>query len=563
MTWPLAAQMSDSIIGRIGDNIYFVWMIGWMKKALFELGVNPFEVWFLNYPEGWNLAYTEITPVMLALAMPFALLGGPTLGYNAALMLSFILTGLGMYFWVRRMSGSAGAALVAGTIFAFIPYRFAHFLVGHLNLSGTQWLPFYFAGFFDLLNFRKQNKSTPLEWKSILLCGVSLGLIALTSQYYLYMTLLVSAFAAFVYLVFMERSRLREARFWIQAALALAAAFPLVVVAAGPYVLLEREGGLPDRNIWIVRRYSASPTDFVLPSTDHFLWGEWVGRNFNRELWIEATLYLGAVSTALAALAVFKRKQLANGRLLLLILWSALFALVLAMGTDLHWLSKPVTIPTPGFLQPLLERAEIPVVLPGYFLFQYFPFYAKLRALMRFGIFVLLFVTAAAGLGSSWLIKRFKPQWQPIVTALLLGMVFLDFYPGVYQEFSRVEARRVDHWLAEQPGDGAVIQFPFIQAEDQEQTYYTLTHEKPFVGGFFNAFPPKQYQQIFPVMENFPDEASIGLLPELGVQYVLVDGDEYTDMDEIRRISESMGLQFVTRMDDQWVFELDGQHEPR
>ncbi|MDZ4159975.1 MAG: hypothetical protein U1B80_09310, partial [Anaerolineaceae bacterium] len=181
MTLPLAAQMSDSIIGRIGDNIYFVWMIGWMKKALFELGVNPFEVWFLNYPEGWNLAYTEITPVMLALAMPFALLGGPTLGYNAALMLSFILTGLGMYFWVRRMSGSTGAALVAGTIFAFIPYRFAHFLVGHLNLSGTQWLPFYFAGFFDLLNFRKQNKSAPLEWKSILLCGVSLGLIALTS----------------------------------------------------------------------------------------------------------------------------------------------------------------------------------------------------------------------------------------------------------------------------------------------------------------------------------------------------------------------------------------------
>ncbi|MDZ4159350.1 MAG: hypothetical protein U1B80_06125, partial [Anaerolineaceae bacterium] len=389
------------------------------------------------------------------------------------------------------------------------------------------------------------------------------GLIALTSQYYLYMTLLVSAFAALVYLVFLERSRLREARFWIQAALALAAAFPLVAVATAPYVLLDRQGGLPDRNIWIARTYSASPTDFVLPSTDHFLWGEWVGRNFNRELWIEATLYLGAVSTALAALAVFKRKQLANGRLLLLILWSALFALVLAMGTDLHWLSKPVTIPTPGFLQPLVGRAEIPVVLPGYFLFQYFPFYAKLRALMRFGIFVLLFVAAAAGLGSSWLLKRFKPRWQPIVTALLLGMVFLDFYPGVYQEFSRVEARRVDHWLAEQPGDGAVIQFPFIQAEDQEQTYYTLTHEKPFVGGFFNAFPPKQYQQIFPVMENFPDEASIGLLPELGVQYVLVDSDEYTDMDEIRRMCESMGLQFVTRMDDQWVFELDGQHEPR
>ncbi len=51
----------DQMIGQVGDNIYFVWMIGWFKKALFDLHVNPFNVWFLNYPEGWSLAYTEIT----------------------------------------------------------------------------------------------------------------------------------------------------------------------------------------------------------------------------------------------------------------------------------------------------------------------------------------------------------------------------------------------------------------------------------------------------------------------------------------------------------------------
>ncbi|NLF49583.1 MAG: hypothetical protein GX577_00460, partial [Leptolinea sp.] len=34
MTWPLATRMGSQMVGSIGDNIYFVWMIGWFKKAL-------------------------------------------------------------------------------------------------------------------------------------------------------------------------------------------------------------------------------------------------------------------------------------------------------------------------------------------------------------------------------------------------------------------------------------------------------------------------------------------------------------------------------------------------
>ena len=51
MTYPLVLRMNHAITGEIGDNIYFVWMIAWMKRAVFELHTNPFNVWFLNYPE--------------------------------------------------------------------------------------------------------------------------------------------------------------------------------------------------------------------------------------------------------------------------------------------------------------------------------------------------------------------------------------------------------------------------------------------------------------------------------------------------------------------------------
>jgi hypothetical protein len=548
MTWPLIRVMGTHLVGSVGDNIYFVWMIGWIQKALFQLGANPFDVWFLNYPEGWNMAYTEITPAQLALALPFSLLGGSTFGYNAAMLLTFILSGLTMFLWVRRLTGSGLAGLVSGTIFAFLPYRFAHYLIGHLNLSGTQWFPLYFWGLFDLLGARR------FSWKPALLAGLGLGLIALTSQYYVYMALLVSVPVALVWLL-LDRGQLRSRVFWRGVGAALLAGLPLVAVAVGPYVFLAGQGGLPDRGLGVVRPYSASPTDFLLPSTDHFLWGQWVGSHFNREMWVEGTLTIGFMALILAGVALWKRRESGSSRLLWAMLAGTVTAVILAMGTDLHWNGAPVEIATPAFLSRWVERPTLPLPLPGYALFEYFPFFAKLRAFMRFGVFALVFCSAAAGLGAAWLLQH-AGRRRVALAGLLLALVLVEFYPGPFPQFFRVESRPVDAWLARQPGQGAVAQFPFVEAEDQEQTYYTLAHGKPFIGGFFNAFPPAQYARIAPVLNHFPDADSVALLRELGVEWVLVHSARYPDMPALRATCEQLGLRFVTETGGQAVFTL-------
>lgn len=550
MTFPLVLRMADDMVGQVGDNIYFVWMIGWVKKALFDLQVNPFDVWFLNYPEGWNMAYTEITPAQLALALPFSLLVNPVFAYNAAMMLTFILSGLMMYLWVRHFTGRWDAALIAGSIYAFLPYRFAHFLIGHLNLTGTQWLPLYFWGFLDVLRVGREVKA--VQWKPVVLGGVGLGLIALTSQYYLYMALIVSALLFGIYLLFLDRFQLRNPWFWRHLLLLGLAALPMVLLAVAPFFRLMGQGGLPDRNISITRLYSASPTDFVLPSTDHFLWGKWIGEHFNRQMWVEGTLYVGVVSAALGLLALWKRRHIPNGRLVVLLFWGGLLAAILAMGIDFHWNGEPLEVATPAFLQKYIDRTSIPILLPGYFLFKYFPFYAKLRSLMRFAVFTLAFSSVVAGLGSAWLMERIQPRRRYLATLALLLLVCLDFYPGPYQQFARVEPRPVDIWLAQQADDGAVIQFPFSQSEDQEQTYYTLFHGKPFVGGFFNAFPPPQYSRVRPIFEHFPDAQSVALLGDLGAYYVLIDRDVYDE--SIRQRCEALGLMYETQLGDQLVF---------
>jgi hypothetical protein len=317
---------------------------------------------------------------------------------------------------------------------------------------------------------------------------------------------------------------------------------------------LARQGGLPDRQIGITEMYSASPTDFILPSTLHFIWGQWVGTTFNRDMWVEGTLYVGVVALALAVVAYIKRKESRHAHLMPVLLVSILTATILAMGIDLHWNGEVVHISTPSFLMHFVGKDSMPIVLPGYFLFKYFPFFAKLRALMRFGVFNLVLVSALAGLGAAWLLEKVQPRWRTMVTAGLLLLVLVDFFPRPFTQFAEVTPRPVDYWLAEQPGNGAVAQMPFDKAEDQDQTYYTLTYNKPYIGGFFNAFPPHQYKEIKPKLSTFPDPSSVSLLRELGTQYVVVDEKSYPDPEAVKTECEALGLVFKTKIGDQMVF---------
>ncbi|NLG99326.1 MAG: hypothetical protein GX491_18375 [Chloroflexi bacterium] len=567
MTWPLALHMRDSIIGEIGDNIYFVFLIRWYQRAWFELGISPFFHPWLNYPQGWNLASTDTSLATTLFGLPASILSGPTFGYNFAMLVTFVLSGWAMYYWVRRLTGSAPAGLVAGTIYAFLPDRMAHFLAGHLNLSGTQWFPLYFMGLYALLRAQGSLRSF---WKPALLTAVMLSLIGFTSMYYLYMTLLISIVFVLGYLWVSGIQRLRERAFWrgLAARLAVmgALALPALVLAVLPFLQLESQGGLASRSVSYASMYSASPTDFFLPSTDHFLFGRWVGEHFDRSLWIEATLYIGIVALALAVLAWVKRAQIRSGGdlqpLMKIALLVIIVSFVLALGTDFHWNSQRVEVPVPGALQNILHRESVPLPLPAFLLFRFLPFYAKMRAIMRIGLFVLIFTSLMAGLGAAYLLQKAGPRRVLPVTVLLLALVFFDFYPGPYQQLARIEARPVDHWLAQQPGQGAVAQFPFIQVEDQDQVYNTLVHQKPFIGGFFSANQPEQYLRIRPLLEDFPsfdesDTAKVQLLRDLDVQWVLFDTQQYANFSAVRDQLEELGLQYVDTVGGEAVFLLE------
>jgi hypothetical protein len=520
-TWPLCQHIFREIAGEIGDNIYFIWMIGWLQKALFVLHTNPLNVSFLNYPEGWNMARTEMAPAQLVQALPFSLIGGETFGYNMSLLVSFVLSGLLMCYWVRHLTGSNWAGLISGTIFACLPYRQAHFLIGHLNLSGTQWIPLFFWGWFDLL----KPGLNQIRKRSAFLAALGLSLTALCSQYYFFMLCLIAGFQLLIQFLFIEKQRLKDRNTWLSLGFFILFSIPLVAAAELPFLALAGSGGMPDRDWGAARMYSAGLTDFLLPGTMHFAFGEWVGSHYNRDLWNEATLYVGVIALGLMIYGLIHKKG-GTSWVWPIILSGTITGLVFAMGTDLHWNGTPVEISLPVFLQARLDRETIPLILPGFVFFKFFPFFGKIRAMMRFGLFTLILIACGAGFGFAELLRRIKSNQRWIVTVITVCLILFEFFPEPIQQFSEIKPRPVDEWLAAQPGKGSVMRIPFYLNDDQAGTYYTLYHEKPFIGGFFNAFPPPQYSAIKGLMETFPSRESLAEANQLGVEYFLIEKRE-------------------------------------
>lgn len=549
-TYPLVLDFTDSIVGGTqGDGIYFVWLVRWYQG--FFLGENP-HIFFnpmMNYPQGWNLSTTDTSLAALTPSIPFSILWGPVAGFNVGMWLSFVFSGLAMYAWVYRHTKSQAASLLAGTIYAFFPNRIAHYDAGHLNLSATAWFPLYFMSLYEVLrapqtsNWLRQRS----HWCWMLLCAGSLGLIAFTSMYYLLFTLLITLVFVIGYAVFEPRSQVRrlltQPASWLRVGLTAALSAPLLYMALRPFLALAGQGGLADRSVDYMNEYAAELTDFLAPASNHFLWGGWISEIFDRSQWIEGSLYIGAVTLALVALAFVWKKELANRPLLYTAGLVMLAAMVIAMGPHLHIDRELV----------LINGERVP--LPSLLLYNYLPFFAKMRAIMRMGLFTLLFAAFAAGLGADLLLRRIRPQWRTWAVAGLIALTLFDFYPGSYHgQIKAVEARPVDHWLAQQPGQGAVVQLPFHRSVDQEQVFYALTHKKPFTGGFFNANKTSQFQYLAPILERFPDEHSVETLREFEVEYVVIDPLDYTDFAAVQNELARLGLVLVTEQGGLWVY---------
>ncbi|MBI4010722.1 MAG: hypothetical protein HY359_00315 [Candidatus Rokubacteria bacterium] len=197
-TYPLARYASSGIpyvrfpapgaeVKRMepGDTLQLYYWFWLMKDNLTggsRLFENPYEF--------------DVTPVLppqrygfyqFPLSLLFVLLSplGGAAAYNGMVVLSFGLAGGAMYLLARLYTGRADAALVAGLIFAFAPFRLAQLLGGHSNGF------LFFLAPLTLYCYERGRLASPWRWGTA--GGLCLVSVALTDFHLLYYLALLSA----------------------------------------------------------------------------------------------------------------------------------------------------------------------------------------------------------------------------------------------------------------------------------------------------------------------------------------------------------------------------------
>lgn len=540
-TWPLLRHITTHVLGPWrSDNFEYLWKLWWVPEALFNRATSPFIVPDMYYPHGYALAYGEITPVHTFLLAPLTYLVGPVLVYNLAVMASIALTGWLTYLLACRWLRDLGkprlvslAALVAAAAFTFSGYRM-HRITGHLPLVDTQWIVLAILGLDRWLVTRRQLDAA--------LVAVAIGLATLSSWYYGFMLLFILP----VYAVARARNIravIADRRTWLSAGLV----FLIVGGTCAPFLIPylnvsqddEMHVPLRDASFW-----AASPLDYLMPNPRHPLWGEFVQSIMwpleGAEMPAEFAVTTGYVPLLLGGWA-WRR---VSGTHWQATKWMIVIGFVLSLGPYLH-----------------LGRFSLGIPLPALLLRSIVPFADSVRSWGRFSLFVGLGLSVLTGAGVVLLLRDRSPRAQHTIALGVLGLVLFTTWTGPWKLIP-VEPRPVDLWLAEQPGNQPLMQYPIGEALSGQGMWYTRYHGRPVVFGYGTYFP-FLFRERYPELLDFPEEDALDWLAEWDVQFVLIDLEALKKLPhdsrekfELSDVESQSRLRYVTTIGDQAVYEL-------
>lgn len=509
-TWPQARHLSTDVIAH-QDSLFSVWRLAWIAHQLVTDPGNLFEGNFY-YPAHRTLAYSDAMLLPGLIGLPLIHLGVPAiLVMNLLAMLAIATSGAGMYLLARRLTGSTGAGIVAGIIFAFAPYRAAH--LHHLELQWAQWMPLAF--------WALHRAMTDGRLRDGVLTGVFVCCQLLSSIYYAIFLGLTMALVGGVMLIAYRRTL----TFRSLAGLAIGAL--VVIGVAGPYSRPYQRNiqqvGLRDTNE--IQVHSAKASSYLAVTRDNYLYGRLTGSWSPGE---ETILFPGIVPVVLLALALIPPLGLNR--------WLYVLALAFAVSMSFGW---------NGALYRLLYELLPP--LHG------------LRAPGRFGILVLLALGVLAAFGAARL-EQLGSRRLRLLMPVLLSALLVAEYAVAGPVFDRYPTRTPDvyRWLAREP-PALTLELPAptiktIPLFEADYMYFSTMHWHTLVNGYSGNYP-QSYLELLHRLETFPDDRSIAELQARGVDIIILHRGLYRrermDYDSvIQRLQSWPEVQFVSSWAD-------------
>jgi hypothetical protein len=517
MTYPQALHMRDGV-NDVGDPLLNVWALSWVAH---EAPRSPSGVFDGNifYPEPKALVFSETLLAPALAVAPLRWLGaGAILVYNLVFLSGFVLSGVGTALLVYSLTADRGASIVAGAIFAFLPYRIDHY--AHLQLQQTQCIP---LALWALHRVAATGRLRDGALFGALVAGQLLSC--------LYHGIFLMPYLAVVAVVLLVRGRLFGGRAgsavdltlrldlagWRQraAAFAVAALVCLTIAAPAGRAYLAARTLVGERSAEEITQGSATWRNFLATSENNALYG----RSADTFGATERRLFAGLVPIVLTLVA----------------LW------------------PPVTRVRVAYALALLFAVDMSLGVNGLtyrFLYDHLLPFRALRVPARMGVLVGFSLAVLSGFGVARLGQRLRPGQRAWLAAGCCGLVLFEYRskplelafvpsrpPAIYTDLVRAD-------VANEP----VVELP-IAREDPTYMYYSTFHWRPLLNGY-SGFFPASYDHLVGALKAFPSEEGFAALREHGARYLVVHG-ELMDWNSYRRLIAALDarleLELVSR----------------
>jgi hypothetical protein len=583
---PVWRVWQDHIAPVPEDSVFNLWVLKWGVHQI-RLGLPDFWNANIFYPTRGALTFSDhlIGPAfqlaLFELAVPNAVAG-----YNMLFVTSFIASALATAWVARRSGGSAGgwiAALLAGWVFAFSPFRFQH--LNHLQILLAQWIPLTLWWWDRLLAERTPGNA--LRFSVFYLLHVTGGCY-LAYMIHIPMLVLLANRAA---VHGRELVSPRSLRVLLPVA---AGAGLLLAVLFLPYVETSRRLGL-SRDETEVGALGAALPSYLSPALENWYFAQpkrsfWrtpagsLAKPFYRS---ENALFAGFLPTLLAVIGLAgwphprplshrppalpgegRRRPalsiLGVGLLLAVLvawLWGDLLTLTAAeeraalpfrLGAW-GWNAPAALLAASMLLGLVLRRRRAPllpamdpwlrgIALSGLACFaltfpivylplaRIVPGLDGMRVPARFYAFVSLAVALFAARGVDLLLAKLRSRrarWA--VGAALAAVLAIELAPRPVrwvpllreEEFPPVYA-----WIARQPDVRALVELPVRRNWRENVAMYSSTlHWRPIANGY-SGYEPPSHLAITEHMRFVPDRAGVALLRSLGITHILIHTEE-------------------------------------
>lgn len=510
LTYPTVLGVWHTLPADLGDPLTHCYFVSWGAHCLRSAPLEFFHANFFH-PYPYTLAYAEHFFGVTVLLLPIIVAtGNVVFAYNIAFLASFVLSGFGTYLLASYLSGSKGAGVLAGLVFAFCGYRFAHLM--HLDLLTTQWMPLCLLYTHRFCECRSA--------KHALLMTLFFLLTALSCWYYAFY--LSFALAALLLVGVRAGKLLRDRAFWrgmlLFAVLSTITLTPFVV----PYYQVRRQ--MPDfgRPIWSVAGFSADPLDYLRPSPKNWLYRPLVRP---RRDYAEHALFPGLVPIVLAGCAVLMVRRAARDQRRWILCYAALglFAALMSFGPFLRVPGRPASVRSPYF-----------------YLYCWLPGFSSMRVPSRFVVLMMLAAACLSAFAGAALARRLRGGrgFLRSAAAMLSLLSVLCVLENVNLPTARARVPltaddlAVHRAIAQQGGDSAVL---VLNAEliDGGTTftppfvYASTVHWRRLVNGY-SGYTPQGYRDLMEQLRHFPSEETLQLLKALAVRYVVTRQEGFT-----------------------------------